>query len=104
MSESNRQAAPAAKDDAVAVWLRRLAERQEPARPVTGPIETPAAPTLTGPISLTPLPTDDDADTDPNSEPYFAETLRMIRRAPEPKVEKSRTVYNRKVKHRNRDE
>lgn len=101
MSESNRQAAPAAKDDAVAVWLRRLAERQEPARPVTGPIETPAAPTLTGPISLTPLPTDDDADTDPNSEPYFAETLRMIRRAPEPKVEKSRDLF--RVLTRNTD-
>jgi hypothetical protein len=101
MSESHRQAAPAAKEDAVAVWLQRLSERQEPTRPVTGPIETPAAPTLTGPISLTPLPTDDDADSDPNSEPYFAETLRMIRRAVEPKAEKSRDLF--RVLTRNTD-
>jgi adenylate cyclase class 1 len=80
-------------EDAVGTWLRRLAEREEGARPVTGPIETPAAPTVTGPVSLTPLPSDDDADVDPSAEPYFAEALRQVRRAVEPKAEKQRDLF-----------
>ena len=89
MDENNRPAT----EDAVAAWLRRLSERQDPIRPFSGPTETPAAPTVTGPVSLTPLPSDDDADTDPNAEPYFAEALRSIRRTPEPKVEKARDLF-----------
>lgn len=88
-------------EDAVAAWIRRLAERPELPRSVTGPLETPAAPTMTGPVSLTPLPTEDDADSDPHAEAYFAETLRSLRRAPEPKTEKARDLF--RVLTRNTD-
>lgn len=80
-------------EDAVASWLRRLAERQEPIHSTEALLETPAPPTVTGPVTLTPLPSDDDADTEINAEPYFLETLRSIRKAPEPKGEKNRELF-----------
>ena len=90
---SDRQnPSPPSTDDAVADWLRRLAERPEPLLALPGPVETPATPTATGPVALTPLPADDDADREPNAEPFFMETLRSLRRLPEPKTEKMRDV------------
>ena len=41
-------------EDAVAAWIRRLAERPELPRSVTGPLETPAAPTMTAAAAAAP--------------------------------------------------
>ncbi len=81
------------RDDAVAAWLRRLSERQEaPRGPVVSP-STPALPTATGPVTLTPLPADDEVGAEPGIEPYFLDVLQAVKRSPEPSAERLREVH-----------
>ena len=84
---------PSPDDDAVAAWLRRLSERQEAGRSLVAAVSTPAAPTATGPVNLTPMPADDDVGTEPFAEPWFLETLRAVRRSSEPSADRLRDVH-----------
>ncbi len=88
--------APRADDpdeEAVSAWLRRLSERPDPRADVGLRYETPAFPTLTGPLELTPAPADEGLERDPLSEAYFVEAFRALQRAIEPKTDRQREVF-----------
>lgn len=93
MAAPPTRSTPSPDDDAVAAWLRRLSERQEAGRSLVAAVSTPAAPTATGPVNLTPMPADDDVGTEPFAEPWFLETLRSVRRSSEPSADKLRDVH-----------